>query len=39
MHGGIGPELTKISQLLKVNRPIEIQATGIVCDLLWSDPA
>jgi serine/threonine-protein phosphatase PP1 catalytic subunit len=39
MHGGIGPELKKISQLLKVNRPLDIPVTGIVSDLLWSDPA
>ncbi len=39
MHGGIGPELNKISQLLKVTRPLDIPVTGIVSDLLWSDPA
>lgn len=39
MHGGIGPELTKISQLLKVNRPLDMPVKGIVTDLLWSDPA
>jgi hypothetical protein len=39
MHGGIGPNLKKISSLLKVNRPLEISTNGVVCDLLWSDPA
>jgi len=39
MHGGIGPELTKISQLMKVNRPLDMPVKGIVTDLLWSDPA
>lgn len=38
MHGGIGPELTKISSLMKVNRPTDIPTSGMVCDLLWSDP-
>lgn len=39
MHGGIGPDLTRISSLMKVNRPTDIPVSGIVCDLLWSDPA
>ncbi len=39
MHGGIGPELTKISMLMKVSRPLEIPSSGGVSHLLWSDPA
>lgn len=39
MHGGIGPDLLKISSLLKFNRPADIPISGIVCDLLWADPA
>ncbi len=39
MHGGIGPDLIKISNLMKVNRPTDIPVSGMVCDLLWSDPA
>ena len=39
MHGGIGPYLSKISNLMKVNRPTDIPVAGMVCDLLWSDPA
>ena len=38
MHGGIGPDLKKISSILKINRPLEIPTNGPVCDLLWSDP-
>lgn len=39
MHGGIGPDLNKISDLIKVNRPMDMPVKGIVTDLLWSDPA
>jgi serine/threonine-protein phosphatase PP1 catalytic subunit len=38
MHGGIGPDLKKISNIFKINRPLEIPTHGLVCDLLWSDP-
>lgn len=31
--------MTKISQLMKVNRPLDMPVKGIVADLLWSDPA
>lgn len=39
MHGGIGPDLNKITELLKFNRPMDMPVKGIVTDLLWSDPA
>jgi serine/threonine-protein phosphatase PP1 catalytic subunit len=38
-HGGLSPEITKVSEILKVQRPCEVKETGVVCDLLWSDPA
>jgi serine/threonine-protein phosphatase PP1 catalytic subunit len=38
MHGGISPELTKINRILSINRPTDIPAEGVLCDLLWSDP-
>lgn len=38
MHGGISKELINISQLKTFKRPLEIPETGLICDLLWSDP-
>lgn len=38
MHGGLSPNLNNISQISKINRPIEVPDTGLICDLLWSDP-
>lgn len=39
MHGGISPELKKINEINDVNRFIEPPLKGLICDLLWSDPA
>ena len=38
MHGGLSPEMKKISDLDKIFRPIEVPDTGMLCDLVWSDP-
>ena len=38
MHGGLSPEIKDIDEILKVNRLQEVPDTGIICDLLWSDP-
>ena len=37
-HGGISPELKTIAELNKINRFREPPASGVLCDLLWSDP-
>ena len=38
MHGGLSPELTNLEQINEVQRPTDIPDTGMLCDLLWSDP-
>jgi serine/threonine-protein phosphatase 2B catalytic subunit len=39
MHGGISPELKKIDQINKFDRFKEPPLDGLMCDLLWADPA
>ena len=38
MHGGLSPELSSMEQIRRVMRPIDVPDTGLLCDLLWSDP-
>jgi serine/threonine-protein phosphatase 2B catalytic subunit len=38
MHGGISPQMTRISDINKINRLDEVPFEGIMCDLLWADP-
>jgi serine/threonine-protein phosphatase PP1 catalytic subunit len=38
MHGGLSPDLIKLKKIESVHRPTEIPPTGLLCDLLWSDP-
>lgn len=39
VHGGISPNLKKISDINKIDRFIPIPDGGLMCDLLWSDPS
>lgn len=39
MHGGLSPKLKSLDQIKKLSRPSEIPDFGILCDILWSDPA
>lgn len=39
MHGGISPDLKKIDQINKLDRFKEPPLDGLMCDLLWADPA
>lgn len=38
VHAGLGPELRSLDQIKKLNRCVEPELTGILSDLLWSDP-
>jgi serine/threonine-protein phosphatase PP1 catalytic subunit len=39
VHGGLSPELADLSQIEDLQRPLAAdEMSGLVCDLLWSDP-
>ena len=38
MHGGLSPDLRNFSSINDISRPTDIPDTGLLCDLLWSDP-
>jgi len=38
MHGGLSPELQSLQQIANLERPCDVPDTGLLCDLLWSDP-
>ncbi|CAB3385573.1 Hypothetical predicted protein [Cloeon dipterum] len=37
-HGGLSPDLTNMNQIKQAMRPSDIPDSGLLCDLLWSDP-
>jgi serine/threonine-protein phosphatase 2B catalytic subunit len=39
VHGGLSPELVHLHDLNKIHREREPPSHGLMCDLLWSDPA
>lgn len=39
VHGGISPHLNKLSDIETINRFCSIPDSGLLCDLLWSDPS
>ncbi len=38
MHGGLSPSLNELADVMNIKRPIEVPESGLLCDLLWSDP-
>lgn len=38
MHGGLSPDLHTMDQIRNIMRPTDVPDTGLLCDLLWSDP-
>ncbi|KAJ6769113.1 SERINE/THREONINE PROTEIN PHOSPHATASE [Salix koriyanagi] len=39
MHGGLSPDLRSLDQIRNLYRPAAVPETGLLCDLLWSDPS
>ncbi|KAH8394900.1 hypothetical protein KR222_009431, partial [Zaprionus bogoriensis] len=37
-HGGLSPNLRSIDDITIIDRPTDIPISGVLCDLLWSDP-
>ncbi|KAL7719949.1 serine/threonine protein phosphatase PP1-2 [Entamoeba marina] len=37
VHAGISPLLHSVSQLRKIERPLDIPKEGLICDIVWSD--
>ncbi|RZC41797.1 cation-transporting ATPase 13A3, partial [Asbolus verrucosus] len=38
-HGGISPDLLHVGQIRNIPRPCDVPNAGLLCDLLWADPA
>lgn len=38
MHGGLSPEIRRITDIADIQRPCEVPEMGVMCDLLWADP-
>ncbi|EAX90122.1 Ser/Thr protein phosphatase, putative [Trichomonas vaginalis G3] len=38
VHGGLGPNIPKIEDLIKLNKPEDVSGDNVFVDMLWSDP-
>jgi len=38
VHGGLSPDMQSIEQLYNIQRPTDVPNSGLLCDILWSDP-
>jgi serine/threonine-protein phosphatase PP1 catalytic subunit len=38
VHGGLSPRLEGLHQIKAIQRPLEVPTSGLVADMLWSDP-
>jgi len=38
MHGGLSPEFKSLDYIKRITRPTDVPDTGLLCDILWSDP-
>ncbi|EFJ20637.1 hypothetical protein SELMODRAFT_228509 [Selaginella moellendorffii] len=38
MHGGLSPHMKTLDQIKRIPRPTDVPDSGLLCDLLWSDP-
>ncbi|KAG2722085.1 hypothetical protein I3843_02G097700 [Carya illinoinensis] len=39
MHGGLSPDLHNLDQIRNLRRPCDVPESGLLCDILWSDPS
>lgn len=39
MHGGLSPDLTHLDQIRNLKSPTDVPESGLLYDLLWSDPS
>ena len=37
-HSSLNPDLHSFEQIRRIARPTDVPDTGLLCDLLWSDP-
>lgn len=38
IHAGLSPDLNTPDQIKRIMRPTDVPDSGLLCDLLWSDP-